>query len=571
MTEGNDAEIHGYPLKRKKSYTITEGGVGIHSWRGCKIEVSGSFDDKPPMIIHDDIKDNNGNIDNETAIYQYLKAHSMFRKERALLAKATNKDFKCIDYDEIMTKWSDFDIQRNFTSNLDKMGPRILILGDTDTGKSTLCKLLINWAQRKKDEPIFIDLDCGQNSISIPGTLCGDVIKDYHIPWRGYQFTENDDTNNFSRNPFIYYFGNTSPGHSIDLYKHYVSIISMTMKKKMLSSEKQRCGGSIINTCGWVQHQAFPTIKHIIHSFNINHIIILQYDQYQQLETWLKDEVIKDIKYEINIQSLVPTKGVKTREKEERKAKRDSMCRQYFHGEKVPKKLNNDDFMQSDPEYDQDLIDSQQSVSSIEQKKEESKINATESKKELKDKKQKKMDIVQFVDEFSPYERSYLFNEITFYEIEIKGDTNDRNQNNDNVYSYSSSSDREGNGNNNSNNHRRKPNTKHKGRGKKGGKNSHRFVEINCQYADGLEQNKFNIKSKRFEHGMIGHIVAVTHAQTPQELMRENIAGFLYIKDVDAEKKEIRVLQTCVGPLPGLCVIGKVQWGRNASNYNHNN
>ena len=50
-------------------------------------------------------------------------------------------------------------------------GPRILIAGPTDVGKSTLCRVLLNYAVRSNRTPIFVDLDIGQNNISIPGTI----------------------------------------------------------------------------------------------------------------------------------------------------------------------------------------------------------------------------------------------------------------------------------------------------------------------------------------------------------------------------------------------------------------
>ena len=559
---GADAEIHGYPLKKKKSYTINEGGVGIHSWKGCQVEVSGSFDDdgnkKPILLINDD--NNNNKQTQQTAIKQYLMAHAKFRKERDSLQKC--KNFKCFNYDEIMLNWSDFDINRTFNGNLDKMGPRILILGDVNTGKSTLCKSLINWAQRLKDEPIFIDVDCGQNSISLPGTICGDIIKDYHIPWKSYEHT-----NNVSRNPFIYYFGNTSPSHYIDLYKHYISTISMTMKKKMLSLEKQRCAGSIINTCGWTQGpMALSIIKHIITSFSVNHIIVMKHkdDQEEQpLITWLNGVIKdKDIKHKINICQLSPTKSVKLRDSNKRYKKRQLMCRQYFYGDKIQRKRGSVDQSDSENEENSEEMKNKDEVNN---NNDNGCIEIKKNEEEEKNEKRDSLDMIQFVDEWTPFERSYLFNEITFYEIrkvrENGNNYDSYSSGSGSGYSYSSSSDRESNNNNNNNKNNHK---------KQGINNRVKTREINCSYIyDDLDPIKFVIKSRRFQDSMIGHIVAVTHAQKPEELLKTNVAGFLYIKDVDPEKKEIRVLQTCVGPLPGLCLYGEIKWDINQSNYKH--
>lgn len=63
-------------------------------------------------------------------------------------------------------------------------GPRLLVAGPTDVGKSTLCRILCNYAVREGRTPLYVDLDIGQasikefilnkffkGSVSIPGTI----------------------------------------------------------------------------------------------------------------------------------------------------------------------------------------------------------------------------------------------------------------------------------------------------------------------------------------------------------------------------------------------------------------
>ncbi len=42
-------------------------------------------------------------------------------------------------------------------------GPVVVVVGPTDSGKSTLCRLLCNWAVRDGYEPTFVDLDVGES------------------------------------------------------------------------------------------------------------------------------------------------------------------------------------------------------------------------------------------------------------------------------------------------------------------------------------------------------------------------------------------------------------------------
>jgi len=41
-------------------------------------------------------------------------------------------------------------------------GPRLMITGPTDVGKTTLCRILCNYAVREGRSPLYIDLDIGQ-------------------------------------------------------------------------------------------------------------------------------------------------------------------------------------------------------------------------------------------------------------------------------------------------------------------------------------------------------------------------------------------------------------------------
>jgi len=53
-------------------------------------------------------------------------------------------------------------------------GPVTMVVGPTDVGKSTLCRILLNYSARMNAlgrRPIYVDLDPGQGQISVPGTI----------------------------------------------------------------------------------------------------------------------------------------------------------------------------------------------------------------------------------------------------------------------------------------------------------------------------------------------------------------------------------------------------------------
>lgn len=53
----------------------------------------------------------------------------------------------------------------------------MIIVGPSDSGKSTLCKMLLSWAAKQGWKPTYVDLDIGQGSITIPGCISATPIE----------------------------------------------------------------------------------------------------------------------------------------------------------------------------------------------------------------------------------------------------------------------------------------------------------------------------------------------------------------------------------------------------------
>ena len=55
-------------------------------------------------------------------------------------------------------------------------GPRVFITGDASSGKSSICKTLINYSLKLGWTPLLADLDLTQNSISAPGCISAALV-----------------------------------------------------------------------------------------------------------------------------------------------------------------------------------------------------------------------------------------------------------------------------------------------------------------------------------------------------------------------------------------------------------
>ena len=66
---------------------------------------------------------------------------------------------------------NDLNRLRSTLHKLNKQGPNVMIVGPCDSGKSTLVKLLVNYALQQHWKPLVVDLDVGQGSIGLPGMI----------------------------------------------------------------------------------------------------------------------------------------------------------------------------------------------------------------------------------------------------------------------------------------------------------------------------------------------------------------------------------------------------------------
>ncbi len=59
--------------------------------------------------------------------------------------------------------------------------PRVILVGPTDSGKSSIARILLSYAARRGHEPTYVDLDVGQGSITVPGAVAA-VPVDLPVP-----------------------------------------------------------------------------------------------------------------------------------------------------------------------------------------------------------------------------------------------------------------------------------------------------------------------------------------------------------------------------------------------------
>lgn len=137
MSRGQ-AEIFGSELSTDRIYTFLKGSkISIWSWTGCQIQIEGQPD-------------------------------SLYKTKESRVMTMHFNLHNCLEQ------------HRDAAVRNDTVGPRVLIVGAVETGRSTLCRILLNYAARMRGadlrNPLFVDLDFIQPDLAVPGTLGEDSV-----------------------------------------------------------------------------------------------------------------------------------------------------------------------------------------------------------------------------------------------------------------------------------------------------------------------------------------------------------------------------------------------------------
>ncbi|XP_059641405.1 protein CLP1 homolog isoform X1 [Cornus florida] len=196
-------------------------------------------------------------------------------------------------------------------------GPRVIVVGPTDSGKSTLSRMLLSWAAKQGWKPTFVDLDIGQGSITIPGCIAATPIEMPIDPVEGVPVEM----------PLVYFYGHPSPSINADLYKVLMKELAQILERQFAGNTESRAAGMVINTMGWIEGVGYELLLHAIDTFNATVVLVLGQEK---LCSMLKD-VLKN-KPNVDVVKLQKSGGVVSRNSKARQRSRSSRIREYFYG-----------------------------------------------------------------------------------------------------------------------------------------------------------------------------------------------------------------------------------------------
>lgn len=148
-------------------------------------------------------------------------------------------------------------------------GPRVLVMGEKSTGKTTLVKTLTSYATRQGYQPLVLNMDPEEGMLSLPGTLSAAVfatIMDVEAT-DGWGGTPTSGPSSVPvKLPLVYYFGKRSPKEQPEFYKELTSRMAGTASGRLSEDADVRRSGVIIDTAGVTEDSKIELdlIAHIV-------------------------------------------------------------------------------------------------------------------------------------------------------------------------------------------------------------------------------------------------------------------------------------------------------------------
>lgn len=299
------AEVYGTEMLPNKTYAFSKGTrAAVFTYHGATIEVNGA-----PMKCHVGQKCD--------YMICYLTIHGELEKMRVEAEKISAN----IKFDP-----STNTPQAESQDPTPRKTPVCLVckpMYARNVGKSTLCRILLNYAARRGWAPIFVDLDPDLGTIGLPGSI-GALSIEAPI---------DIETGLSLRSSMLMHFGHTNPsaeeGKSDLLYQELVKNMAQIVNSKLEQDRKSYYSGVIINTPDWSNDNGYKQLLHACKVFHVNMVLVMD-------DEVLQDDLRKDLEKQcpepVTVISVPKTVGIVTRMPDSNVELRLRRIKEYFYG-----------------------------------------------------------------------------------------------------------------------------------------------------------------------------------------------------------------------------------------------
>ncbi|ROT42185.1 Clp1 protein [Sodiomyces alkalinus F11] len=216
-------------------------------------------------------------------------------------------------------------------------GPRVLICGSHNTGKTSVARTLASYATRVGFQPLVVNADPKEGMLALPGTLSASVLAsvlDIEAV-DGWGTTPTSGPNQVPvKLPLVFFYGRASPTEAPDQYRELVTRLAGTATSRFSHDSSVRSSGIIVDTPAVDEKSRAETdlLVHIAEEFSVNIVIVLGSSR-------LTAELSKRLSHEetgpgekTHVILLDKSDGVAERDEAFREQTCEALIKEYFFG-----------------------------------------------------------------------------------------------------------------------------------------------------------------------------------------------------------------------------------------------
>ncbi|KAL2020460.1 hypothetical protein VTK56DRAFT_8426 [Thermocarpiscus australiensis] len=299
------AERDGTELALNHTYTFARTKSKLLTYTGCSLEVSGECDDYVAQYAAPE----------DSPALSYLNLHFALQAQRAAAAGAG-------------------------AQGRGGRGPRVMVCGPPNSGKTTLARTLVALATRMGGQPLMASVDPREGLLSLPGTVSAAVfgtVMDVEEPAGGFGVSSTPSSGPSAvpvKLPMVYYFGRERVEDDMQLWKDLTAKLASSVRAKLAADEAVQSAGLVLDTPAVTAGKGeMEILAHVVSEFAVNIVVVLGSAGINaELQRRLEKE--KTAHGEpITVVLLDKSEGVAERDKDFMKSARETAIKEYFFGD----------------------------------------------------------------------------------------------------------------------------------------------------------------------------------------------------------------------------------------------
>ncbi|KAK0641323.1 Pre-mRNA cleavage complex II protein Clp1-domain-containing protein [Cercophora newfieldiana] len=296
------ADRDGTELALNRAYKFTDTKSKIYTLQGCTLEITGSCESHVAQYPTPEA----------SPLLTYINMHFALQEER----------------------------RRAESAGRGVQGPRVLICGPANSGKTSLARKLVGWATRMGSQPLVANLDPAEGLLSLPGTVSAAVygtLMDVEESACGFGLGSTPSSGPSAvpvKVPVVYYYGREKVEDDVPHWKDLTRKLASSVRAKLNKDKDVRASGAIIDTPGFESgKEGLDLLAFAINEFSVNIVIVLGSSQMgDDLQRRLAEEKTP-LGEPIIVVPLERSDGVAERDEQFTRTIRDAAIKEYFFGD----------------------------------------------------------------------------------------------------------------------------------------------------------------------------------------------------------------------------------------------